>query len=175
MAFIKREPRRFPGVEILTEPNLTSAVEILIMREAITRNNTHSCRLGLTTVRRREPHPDLDQCELRQSKELYLAIFSSDLILFYLLPLLVAVIGCYKMAQVLRKNAEDFSSNMGLGRLPQSRLSPRFSTQSFPPYEQVPGCGMLTHRQIQRHDSVQTSRTQVRLGLMGGYWVPIRS
>ncbi|GAU95720.1 hypothetical protein RvY_07293 [Ramazzottius varieornatus] len=138
--------------------------------------------LGLTTVRRSEPHPDLDQCELRLSKELYLAIFSSDLILFYLLPLLVAVIGCYKIARVLRKNAQDFNFDMGLRRPPHSRLSPRISTQSFPPYEQVPEYGMLTrnHRQTQRHDSVQTSKTQglrmlvVTIVLFAVAWLPFR-
>ncbi|OWA49968.1 putative Thyrotropin-releasing hormone receptor [Hypsibius exemplaris] len=58
---------------------------------------------GLTEVQPDVYEPEQMQCELRLSREVYIGVFAADLILFYVLPLAVAVVVYSKIAWVLMK------------------------------------------------------------------------
>ena len=58
--------------------------------------------LGLTTVREDPVHPDREQCSLRlHSREAYIAVFGTDLLLFYVVPLVVAIVVYVRIGRVL--------------------------------------------------------------------------
>ncbi|OQV16168.1 putative Thyrotropin-releasing hormone receptor [Hypsibius exemplaris] len=63
---------------------------------------------GLTEVRSDELHPETEQCEFRLSKELYIIVFGADLILFYLVPLTVAVVVYWKIGGILYRSIKVF-------------------------------------------------------------------
>ena len=122
-------------------------------------------RLGLTTIRKLEVDPPLDQCELRLSREYYVAIFSCDLLLFYILPLLVAVIGCYKIGQALQKNANIFSFMVTQKRRQSKVMRVSIPTDSL--NESVvtttqTSSASRNYMTAQRHDSSRSSKIQVR-------------
>ncbi|GAU91934.1 hypothetical protein RvY_04092-2 [Ramazzottius varieornatus] len=48
-------------------------------------------------------HPHLTYCELTLSPAIYTAIFSADLVLFYILPLVGAVVAYWKIGRVIRR------------------------------------------------------------------------
>lgn len=60
--------------------------------------------LGLTEVRADEYTPGREQCEFRLSKELYIIVFGADLVLFYLVPLTVAVVVYTKIGNILYRS-----------------------------------------------------------------------
>ncbi|OQV17701.1 putative Thyrotropin-releasing hormone receptor [Hypsibius exemplaris] len=65
---------------------------------------------GLTEVRRDSNNLGMEQCELRLTLESYAGIFGTDLVLFYLIPLVVAVVAYAKIARVLRERVRRFST-----------------------------------------------------------------
>ena len=95
-----------------------------------------------------------------------MGIFSCDLLLFYILPLIVAVIGCYKIGQALRKNANSFSfltthqqrrSKVMRVRLPSESLeeSVVLTTQHTSSYQNHTTCT------VQRHVASHSPKSQV--------------
>ncbi|GAV01512.1 hypothetical protein RvY_12215-2 [Ramazzottius varieornatus] len=58
--------------------------------------------LGLTSVRKDPYHDDREQCEMGlTSKGAYIAVFGADLLLFYVIPLVVAIVVYAKIGRVL--------------------------------------------------------------------------
>ena len=98
-------------------------------------------------------------------REYYVAIFSCDLLLFYILPLLVAVIGCYKIGQALQKNANIFSFMVTQKRRQSKVMRVSIPTDSL--NESVvtttqTSSASRNYMTAQRHDSSRSSKIQVR-------------
>ncbi|XP_055348497.1 thyrotropin-releasing hormone receptor-like [Paramacrobiotus metropolitanus] len=83
--------------------------------------------LGLTELKTDETNPAYEQCGFRLSREIYLAFFLTDLVLFYLLPLVVAVVLYTRICVTMRGRSQG-GGTMGSGGEPRRQLlSPSIS------------------------------------------------
>ena len=81
----------------------SSISQFLLVIELLVMDTVHFSRFGLTEVQPDAYDPEQVQCELRLSREVYIGVFAADLILFYMLPLAVAVVVYSKIAWVLMR------------------------------------------------------------------------
>ncbi|XP_055353576.1 thyrotropin-releasing hormone receptor-like [Paramacrobiotus metropolitanus] len=87
--------------------------------------------LGLTKV---QPHPTyagIDTCDLRLSRRTYMVLFIGDICLFYVIPLIAAMIFYFKITSVLKARSKEMSEGRRCGSIRRPSMVSMGSGGSF--------------------------------------------
>jgi 7 transmembrane receptor (rhodopsin family) len=119
---------------------------------------------GLTEVRSDDVHPDRKNCDFRLSRELYIAVFGADLVLFYIVPLVVAVVVYAKIARILCSSLRMLREGGAFTpRTNRSSLNSADSTGSDVPPIPEPRNTQTTHNQLLIGASAMRTSTERQL------------